>query len=320
MNVFFPFHTGDWVSAVEWLRWTAELGGCSDHALFLHPAKNTKADSVDGLASTARNSWREVFVIKDYEGATGWPAGPNACMRQAAQFFYIRGERGKPEPWAFVETDAIPLSASWLNRLEQEYREGKRPFMGARVEPVGDTPIHMSGVGIYPWDAMSYASGLTIPSLSDTGTELAFDIAAAEHILPKMKATRLIQHVLATPDGKNPTFPTVEELAIIHPEAVIFHRCKDGTLIDRLRSSSSLVNRAQGEPATRSWGSAHATHERTPATVSIAAKTVPDSIAGQLRSLCQAADKIIGGNAGRKQAFHTELRRAKLLGKASSRK
>jgi hypothetical protein len=46
---------------------------------------------------------------------------------------------------------------------------------------------------------------------------------------------------------------------------------------------------------------------------------VPTTIAGQFRSLCEGAAKLIDGNTGRRTMFHAELRKAGLLGPAKKK-
>lgn len=343
MNVFYPFHRGDLTRAVDTLRWNSDLGGTKAHHIILHPAKGLK--EYDELREIAAQSFASCEIVPDCEGLNSWPSGPNSCMRQACTFFYMRGqEKTKRSPWIFWENDAIPLVPDWLDQLEAEYRDAKRPamladgrrvmsqvpFMGAFVRPVGDTPDHCSGVSILPWDAMSRAQGLMIPKLSIEGNELAFDIAAAAEILPQMSPTNRIQHMLATPDGQNPVFPNQESLNLIRPGVVLFHRNKDGSLAERLREKrgGEAVTRQAHNLENAGSNPAPATTDMELRIASDAAATrilfgdkhLPQTLAEQMRSLIQGAVKLIDGKPARKAQFQTELRTAGLIGPAKKKR
>ena len=70
--------------------------------------------------------------------------------------------------------------------------------------------------------------------------ELAFDISAAPEILKHAHCTTLIQQVFNT-DGKPPSFADQASLSVIRKGAVLFHRCKDESLIERLREQNAGV-------------------------------------------------------------------------------
>jgi hypothetical protein len=116
----------------------------------------------------------------------------------------------------------------------------------------GLVPEHCTGNAIYPQETPSEAPRLLVAS------DVAFDVYGAKEMLPKAHRTALIQHVFNI-SGSPPTFPNQESLRLLQPGAVLFHRCKDMSLIARLReraqscgASSDLGSRngAQGDPAT----------------------------------------------------------------------
>src|SRR5438067_1504871 len=154
MNCAVAFHAHDLTNVIENLKWTRELGGCRNHDLFLMPAKSMELPS--DLLPLVREVFRQVEIVPDAEGITSsWQnakkdaAGPNSSIRQFAWHFYLR----KLGAWCFWEPDAVPLKAGWLDRLEAEYQQGGKPFMGAKVN-IGSIP-HMTGNAIYPQDTIS---------------------------------------------------------------------------------------------------------------------------------------------------------------------
>jgi len=71
----------------------------------------------------------------------------------------------------------------------------------------------------------------------------AFDASFSDYVVPRGANSKLFQHVYG--DGKDaPSFkdvkgpndgPNVGTIESISKEAVLFHRCKDGSLIEQLR-------------------------------------------------------------------------------------
>ena len=100
-------------------------------------------------------------------------------------------------------------------------------------------PDHLAGCAIYPTDAYAamnqFANG-----------DSPWDIANASYVIPRALNTPLIHHHYGTMELA-PTFKAVKEptdpintctLDFVRKEAAVFHRCKDGTLIDVLRKQA----------------------------------------------------------------------------------
>lgn len=227
MNIWLAYHRGDERITKEWMLWCAELGITGTHTLYLNPAKHI-ADSTE-MVALAEKVFSKVVVRRDYEDLNKWPAGPNSAMRQACVFF----ETNQLGPFFFTEPDCIPLLAESFDLWEEEYRRGGKPFMGRLVPAFADSsgglvPAHCTGNMMCPQNSMAAAPRLTVAS------DVAFDVYAAREVLPKCHLTTLIQHVFNTL-GNPPTFPDQKSLSLLQPGAAFFHRCKDGSLIERLR-------------------------------------------------------------------------------------
>ncbi len=250
MNAILPYTNPH--GAAKLLEWVVELGGVKNHHLILLPFKGLDAASV---AKIGERAFASVRIEPDCEGVvTDWSqpitdgkprsaAGANSMMRTAAWFAHLNNIG----PWMFWEPDAVPLDWTWLNKLEAEYLASGKQFMGAYVaRSASGTPEHLTGNAIYPQDAVCFA-----PSLSISG-DLAFDVAAAQEILPRAHHTKLIQHVFFYPEyPHHPTFPDQDSLKLIRSDAVIFHRNKDLSLIDRLREKrggTGAVQIPEGAP------------------------------------------------------------------------
>lgn len=242
MNIALAFHSGDRDQAERWLAWCAELGGVSNHNLFLMPAKGV---TVPGEGK--QSPFKSVTVVRDEMGITSnWSAGnqavrcasgANSMFRQFARYFNGR----KLGPWMFMEPDAIPLCPEWADRLEAEYLACGKRYMGGLVQVV-NVPVHGTGVAIYPENA-AHSEWLMMPKSATFGTdevEVAFDVAGAKDVLASHHNTQLIQHVF-----RGPSFTSQEQFERdVRSDAVLFHTCKDGSILPFLRQKLSGVDKS----------------------------------------------------------------------------
>ena len=235
MLVIYPFSTADQDQALKNARWIAELGDCQRHDIFVLSDRRCPEDLVKEVVKTLTGVFHFVQHRWTKTDIDGWPQGANhmfgysTCLIQnAAEWPYF----------LWLEPDAIPVSPGWLNALEQEYRNGGKPFMGERVDLGArrpDVPVHMSGVGIYPNPIVMHAGEAV------RAHDVAWDIAAKDQILPKCHFTNLIQHY-----WKHGTFTHAME---IRPETVLFHSSKDGSLIDVLRGGGEKAETPVASPS-----------------------------------------------------------------------
>lgn len=235
------FFHGDKDQAIRLAEWIRELGNVKHHdcLLVVDPGTNET-----GVIEPFREAFGNVWKINSepFEAPEKWGSGttdargPNELFLAAA--IYVETKLKRPFFW--MEPDAVPMRASWLDEIEQAYRAAKKPFMGMYVNIPPHEP-HMSGIGVYPAMVADYSMAMRIPG------KIAWDYAGRVDTVgsgpsrpPKAHFTNLIQHEYRVqwygeekPVG--PSFPTKASLKHIKPETVVFHRCKDETLIDRLR-------------------------------------------------------------------------------------
>lgn len=233
MIFVFPFHAGDYGQAEGNLRWTAKLGCARNHSIILMPAK--ALPEFPSVMEAALLAFGIVGVLPDAEGIVGHPEGPNSAMRQAIWHM----QTSNLGPWTYWEPDCIPLTADAFDVWEREYRAFGKPFMGEFRPGNGVTPDYLSGNMVLPKDGLMLAPMLARRGLSKDGVELAFDIVAASQTLPQAHLTKLLHQVPKNEDGSGATFPDKASLSIIRQGAVLFHPCKDGSLIARLSEKSS---------------------------------------------------------------------------------
>jgi len=227
MQVVIPFHSGDAEQAADLLLWIEQLGGAPAHEALLMVDGGVRWDVVIDLITLANRVFRHVTVIALEDSIIGWPRGANALFLRAAEHC-----AGLNQPFLWLEPDCVPLAREWLDRIHGIYGEG---FLGHIYEcNIPGLPRRLlSGVAVYPPSA--YA--LIHPFVGNQ-PHLAWDVSAAEAILPTAKDSYLFHHFWGDKDLP-PTFASsktdqspINTLTLDHLRkgAVLFHRNKDGTL------------------------------------------------------------------------------------------
>lgn len=265
MNLAVPLCEHERQLALKWFSWVSELGPIEGHQLYLLPAYGMEFTDVRLLAEQAFPG--AVIIIPDSEKIkSDWQAdvparsaaGPNSMFRTFAWHFYY----AKLGPWFWLELDAIPLKAGFIDAIEAEYIRGGMPFMGAHVV-IDKVPEHLTGNSVCPQNVPELAPTLIQhTNWIDSGKEyeLAFDIAGAKEVLPKAHFTNLIQHRF-----RHPGFKTRAEVdALLDPNAVIFHSNKDGSLISFLKGEEP----PQEEKRTERWENVPLEEAQTPLPIS----------------------------------------------------
>lgn len=237
MLICLPFFSGDRHLAVSLIDWIAQLGGTKTHDLLLIVDASTNSA---GIADTARMCFHSVQEVQaEPVGVQGeWGKGTTnatACNEMWLTASIFIQHKFPKRRWFWLEADAVPTRPSWADEIENEDRNARKPFMGAYVNIPPFEP-HMSGIAVYPYNVADYSMNMAVPQ------NIAWDYAGRRETVGKKMAhfTDLIQHEYRI-DGKEPTFPTLESLSLIKPRTAVFHRCKDGTLVARLREKFSGV-------------------------------------------------------------------------------
>ena len=188
------------------------------------------------IKENAERFFNRVWVTK-YSAVTGaWPRPQNIAFQNACRYVAYFFEGGNT-PWLWMEPDATPLRPDWLEILAAEYKLGGKPFMGHKVAGMG----HMNGVGVYPPVVAAYSNNAMNATTSAFDVAMSADIMKGKHF---HNANHIIQHHWTEDPATEMkkwsnagivTFPTAESmLHRIDFRCAIHHRCKDGTLIDRL--------------------------------------------------------------------------------------
>lgn len=241
--VVLPFCEKDVALATNLLRWIGELrinpNERLKHSILLIVDSKVKREVALDMKSIAASIFHfaEAVSVKVPDDRQSWPKGPNFMFHNASQVVQERYRLA----WLWLEPDCVPLIYGWLDELASEYYTCPKHFMGtmATVALSPDLPErHMSGCAIYPAHAHSIMK-------EACAADIAFDYASASVILGRHRAyeTKLIYEIWGS-HAEIPTFkavkapddkPTVLVPAVIPSSAVLFHRCKDGSLINLLR-------------------------------------------------------------------------------------
>lgn len=247
----------DFMLLWDLVAWMHELEGCLiESDVVVTCEHDLDPDLVEVLLDHLRRTFagrvwsnRAPFQLADET----WPLGPDWLFACTAQWAH-RWECD----FVVLEPDISVLKPNWCDTLRRAYYGGGRPFMGTREAAGSAHPEHMPGNGVYPWNTHQY--------LSMKRLEIPFDVWLAERGVMRdnlVTVTPLIQQVWSVKDfqerqGKNGgmampsrqpgsviaalTFPDWETVeAVVSPLAVVFHRCKDGSLIQRLRERRRLT-------------------------------------------------------------------------------
>lgn len=223
----------DFLLAKSLMQWIGQLNPSLSHGALLICDPDVEWSDAHDLLSIASKVFQRVEIITTDESWQSWPAGPNVLFKAAAQFFQNR----RIGPFLWLEPDSVPLKKGWLDALQSAYFAAGKPFFGSVMQATEPNmpKDYLPGIAIYPQDSLRRMSLAWDESK-------AFDVATASVTVPFAANTLLIQHFWGQKDLP-PTFAlnkTSESpintltLESINPEAVLFHRSKDGSLLKLL--------------------------------------------------------------------------------------
>jgi predicted GH43/DUF377 family glycosyl hydrolase len=226
MLVVIPVCAKDEALVLKNLDWVKELDG-------LIPAEAIISSPEEFDVKPVLNCiGRQCTVIRypEWGGTPKWPHPQNWAWQSTA-----RAMSEQKLPWLWWEADSTPLVKGWYDIIKSEYASGGKPFMGCITERINGWEPHMNGVGVYPADVASYSVNAMLCRSAPFDIVAWRDTAQYTH-----RANHIIQHHCRE-DGDSTHFPDQASVeSIVHPGVVLFHRTKDGSLIDRLRDPKSV--------------------------------------------------------------------------------
>lgn len=240
MILVLPFHAGDGDRAIKNLLWMEELDRTLPFEAALSYDDKTPKAMVEAMKSAAGRVFTKVHEFwypapqKPY-----WPYAPNWAWQQIARYMACVLKK----PWLFLEADAVPIRSGWLQDIWREHQSANKPFSGHIVAGMG----HPNGVCVYPPDVSFFVPDALRVEETAWDVVMGHELTLREggvsaHVHP---SHRLFQHCwnVNPADGKAwnghgepATFKSMDDvLRLVDLSMGIFHRCKDGTLIDWLR-------------------------------------------------------------------------------------
>lgn len=233
MLVATSIHNGDCDQAIRLYRWIAKLSpSLKAHDCLLVADPETPFEKVVELKRIASEVFDEVRLETLPESKKGWPDAAEYAFKFTSQYIGAHWHR----PFLWMESDCVPLKPTWLDELEREYAKQAGGYMGYVYSAEATQPhlpqFLMSGIAIYPGHA---GFELSFPE----NAPLPWDVNNSEKMIFDGKHTNLIKHFWGQPDlaplfvaKKSPGQPVnALPLSFIPPECVLFHRCKNASLI-----------------------------------------------------------------------------------------
>lgn len=224
--VVFPFCIRDSHLAMKQMKWVAELGPY-EHTCLLSYDHFTSPGVIEKIEQSARSCFPVVHKFSySAPRPEHWP--PTIAFKSCALHMETLGHS-----WLWMESDAVPMRKGWLEKLQSVYWASGKAFSGPIVADMG----HMNGTGIYPVNTPKRIPG----ALSQLRT--AWDVTMKHEMIHDCHNLHpYLFHCWGVYDGKlhpylgePPVFRDHSLMSQIHPEAVLFHRDKSLSLIDRIK-------------------------------------------------------------------------------------
>jgi hypothetical protein len=235
-----PFSSTDWGLAQQLLTYMRDLGPYAKHQCLVTHPQNAKEFAPGVVTEAQRCGFSSVDVFETPHHKDGWPFGPNYQFLNAANEVFNNPKY--TGPWYFMEADNTPQHAGWLDRIQDEYVEGRKPFMGAvvptRMRMGGGAEVavgeHLVGTAIYP-KLLARSSQLfsTIKY-----QKIPWDLYLQHEIMPQCTPTRSIQHIWNVQSARrrgdavlcSPNNP-ISQPVPVRADALVVHGFKDGSLM-----------------------------------------------------------------------------------------
>lgn len=234
------FCAKDWQATVNNIRWWTELDGRSDLHCILSHDDETPPKAVAEVEALARQFFAsvETFWYPAPQKKT-WPAAPNHAWQNTARYM-AHIKRG---PWLWLESDCVAIRKGWLRDIAAEHYKIGKPFSGHFVDGMG----HLNGCAVYPPIVAEYSTAAFLAEETAWDVVLGSDLSLREggFMTYCHPAHTLFQHCWCiNPEtgkawngaGEVATFKNTRDVVrLVDLTMAIFHRCKDGSLIEMLR-------------------------------------------------------------------------------------
>lgn len=152
----------------------------------------------------------------------GWPKVAHTAKLEAVNDLWyqsaIHAARCYQWPFLFLEPDAVPLRATWIQELCHAYYDQPKRYMGSVLASADGKLSCLSRVAIYP-----RGSGGELKEFCAGKAD--FTLAAGSIVVPRAGKSRLFQQL---------AFDANTERSKIREGAVLLHSDKEGVLLSQL--------------------------------------------------------------------------------------
>jgi hypothetical protein len=248
MIVVLPICPKDADLAIKLLCWIRKLGKQPDFNALIVADCATGWDQVRKVMDIAGDVFRAVTVLTNETAVDGWVPGSNSLFKTAAQYCEAKGES-----FLWMEPDCTPLKVHWLSAIHKAYQTCGKAFMGSIVfhTTPGQPNPYFEGNAVYPANTWS--------RIKDRWSDkISWTLACTERVIDDSLNSILFQHFWGEQDlapiffeSKSPNAPiNTFTLSHVQTEAVLFHRCKDASLIRLLDRTLFPETAWTGKPPT----------------------------------------------------------------------
>jgi hypothetical protein len=226
--VVLPFCKFDGELMVKNLEWMNTMGMPKTHDCLLSYDQSTPKEMIARVTARARMQFVQAIPTSyPMKSAVQFPQ--TYAWQHAARTCHRMGRN-----WLWYEADCWALKPKWLLTMQAEYDRCGKPFCGPHVEP----GMHCNGTAIYPFDTPLRLKRTMSHTNNAWDVEMKDEMIKDCHDCSKLwqMAWGIVNGKLEALSGEEcPGFPKGSPLMNqIRPDAVLFHRCKDTSLRDRL--------------------------------------------------------------------------------------
>lgn len=234
MLVVIPFYNGDaWLAKKNIEHWISLDEKVNYPSLIVYD-KETPQEKIDPVRELAKKYFTRVDEYNcGLPPSRKWPFASNYVFQRTVwHLIGLFNQRKIPKDhWIWVESDSVAMKSGWLNAINKRHIDGGKPFTGHWNY---ETQV-WNGVSVYPHapDINRFTHYMMLCE------NAPWDVIASkrDNISKNLQiANDLFQHVWADPATDAAyTFNSIEEVnSIVRESVMLFHRCKDGSLIDVL--------------------------------------------------------------------------------------
>lgn len=162
------------------------------------------------------------------------PLYPEAARECRAAFsLHVAAKSMVGQPFIWLEHDSIPLRAGWASLLTEAYAKAGKPYLlSSDSHPPHDL---VGGIGVYGPDTAWQIPQHFKPDVVPVPRGIGWDLWMWRNLRSLIATTPLIQHSYGHYNHdsicvRTHSFP--RDAHLLRKEAVVFHRCIDGTLFD----------------------------------------------------------------------------------------